>query len=83
MAHLILLMDYADEAFYALTAGGVNNQNNNFVDWYFTVHHNHDLMEISISAVFTQVFLEVCRLRELCLTVGTKEGLFTSVGTQM
>ncbi len=42
MAHLILLMDYADEAFYGLQQGVLINNQNNFVDWYLLVHQNHD-----------------------------------------
>ncbi len=38
-----LLMDYSDEAFYVLQQVVlINDQNINFVNWYFIVHHNHD-----------------------------------------
>ncbi len=41
----------------------------------------NNTIETSISAVSTQVSLEVCRLRELRLTICTSEGLFTSMST--
>ncbi len=52
------------------------------------VHSNHKYVYVatyskSISVASTNVSLEVCTQRKLCLAIGTRKGLFTSVGTQM